>query len=64
MGSRPFIGLAGRRRGIFRCLFTLPSDTFPAPPWLVVGMGGMAGAIGGMLIATIVGHTLQWTGVT
>jgi len=22
----------------------------------------MAGAIGGMLIATIVGHTLQWTG--
>jgi ACS family hexuronate transporter-like MFS transporter len=25
-------------------------------------MGGMAGSIGGMLIATIVGHTLQWTG--
>jgi ACS family hexuronate transporter-like MFS transporter len=28
----------------------------------VVGMGGMAGAIGGMLIAKIVGYTLQWTG--
>jgi ACS family hexuronate transporter-like MFS transporter len=28
----------------------------------VVGIGGMAGAIGGLLIATIVGHVLQWTG--
>ena len=28
----------------------------------VVGFGGMAGAIGGMLMATIVGHVLQWTG--
>jgi ACS family hexuronate transporter-like MFS transporter len=27
-----------------------------------VGIGGMAGAIGGMLIATIVGHVLQWSG--
>ena len=44
-------------------LFTLTSDTFPAQAvGSVVGMGGMAGAIGGMLIATIVGHTLQWTG--
>ena len=43
--------------------FTLTSDTFPAQAvGLVVGMGGMAGAIGGMLIATIVGHTLHWTG--
>jgi ACS family hexuronate transporter-like MFS transporter len=25
-------------------------------------MGGMAGAIGGMLIAEIVGYALQWTG--
>jgi ACS family hexuronate transporter-like MFS transporter len=25
-------------------------------------MGGMAGAVGGMLIAKIVGYTLQWTG--
>jgi ACS family hexuronate transporter-like MFS transporter len=28
----------------------------------VVGIGGMAGAIGGMLIAEVVGHVLQWTG--
>jgi ACS family hexuronate transporter-like MFS transporter len=28
----------------------------------VVGMGGMAGAIGGMLIATATGHLLQLTG--
>jgi ACS family hexuronate transporter-like MFS transporter len=28
----------------------------------VVGIGGMAGAIGGMLIAKIVGYILQWTG--
>ena len=28
----------------------------------MVGIGGMAGAIGGMLIAKIVGYVLQWTG--
>ena len=28
----------------------------------VVGIGGMAGAVGGMLIATVVGYILQWTG--
>jgi ACS family hexuronate transporter-like MFS transporter len=28
----------------------------------VVGIGGMAGAIGGMLIAQAAGHLLQWTG--
>jgi len=28
----------------------------------VVGIGGMAGAVGGMLIAEVVGHVLQWTG--
>ena len=28
----------------------------------VVGIGGMAGALGGMLIAEVVGHVLQWTG--
>jgi ACS family hexuronate transporter-like MFS transporter len=27
-----------------------------------VGIGGMAGAIGGMLIAKIVAYFLQWTG--
>jgi ACS family hexuronate transporter-like MFS transporter len=28
----------------------------------VTGIGGMAGAIGGMLIAKVVGYALQWTG--
>jgi ACS family hexuronate transporter-like MFS transporter len=27
-----------------------------------VGIGGMAGALGGLFIATLVGHVLQWTG--
>jgi len=41
----------------------LTSDIFPSQAvGSVVGIGGMAGAIGGMLIATIVGHILQWSG--
>jgi ACS family hexuronate transporter-like MFS transporter len=28
----------------------------------VVGIGGMAGAVGGMMIAKTVGYVLQWTG--
>jgi ACS family hexuronate transporter-like MFS transporter len=28
----------------------------------VVGIGGMAGAISGMFIASVVGHVLKWTG--
>jgi len=28
----------------------------------VVGIGGMAGAVGGMLIAKVVGYVLEWTG--
>jgi ACS family hexuronate transporter-like MFS transporter len=28
----------------------------------VVGIGGMAGAIGGTFIASLTGHVLQWTG--
>jgi MFS transporter, ACS family, hexuronate transporter len=58
------IGLAaGGHQGFSANLFALPSDTFPSQAvGSVVGMGGMAGAIGGMLIAKIVGHVLQWTG--
>jgi MFS transporter, ACS family, hexuronate transporter len=58
------IGLAAAgHQGFSANLFTLTSDTFPAQAiGSVVGMGGMAGAIGGMLIAKIVGYTLQWTG--
>jgi len=58
------IGLAAAaHQGFSANLFTLPSDMFPAKAvGSVVGIGGMAGAIGGMLIAEVVGHVLQWTG--
>jgi ACS family hexuronate transporter-like MFS transporter len=58
------IGLAAAgHQGFSANLFTLPSDLFPSRAvGSIVGIGGMAGAIGGMLIAEIVGHVLQWTG--
>lgn len=58
------IGLAAAcHQGFSANLFTLTSDMFPARAvGSVVGFGGMAGAIGGLLIATVVGHVLQWTG--
>jgi ACS family hexuronate transporter-like MFS transporter len=58
------IGLAaGGHQGFSANLFALASDMFPSKAVAsVVGMGGMAGAIGGMLIAKIVGYALQWTG--
>jgi ACS family hexuronate transporter-like MFS transporter len=44
-------------------LFTLASDLFPRRAvGSVVGLGGMAGAIGGMLIAKVTGYVLQFTG--
>ena len=48
----------------FSCnLLTLPSDVFPSRAVAsVVGIGGMSGAVGGMLIAKIVGYVLEWTG--
>jgi ACS family hexuronate transporter-like MFS transporter len=63
-GAVLLIGLAAAaHQGFSANLFTLTSDMFPAQAvGSVVGMGGMAGAIGGMLIAKIVGYTLQWTG--
>ena len=63
-GAVLIIGLAaGGHQGFSANLLSVPSDTFPSQAvGSVVGIGGMAGAIGGMLIATIVGHTLQWTG--
>ena len=58
------IGLAAAgHQGFSANLFTLSSDLFPSRAVAsVVGIGGMVGAIGGMLIAEIVGHVLQWTG--
>ena len=44
-------------------IFTFTSDMFPRRAvGTVVGFGGMAGAVGGMLIAKVTGDVLQWTG--
>ena len=58
------IGLAtAAHQGWSANIFTLSSDMFPRRAvGSVVGMGGMAGAFGGMLIAKTVGYVLQWTG--
>jgi ACS family hexuronate transporter-like MFS transporter len=57
------IGLAAAAHQGWSCnLFTLASDMFPKRAVAtVVGLGGFAGAVGGMLIAAAVGHILQWT---
>jgi ACS family hexuronate transporter-like MFS transporter len=62
--SVALIGLAAAaHQGWSANLFTLASDMFPRPAvGSVVGIGGMAGAIGGMLIAKVVGYLLEWTG--
>jgi len=62
--SVAIIGLAtAAHQGWSANLFTLVSDMFPRRAvGSVVGIGGMAGAIGGMLIAKIVGYILDWTG--
>jgi MFS transporter, ACS family, hexuronate transporter len=58
------IGLAAAAHQGFSCnLLTLPSDIFPSRAVAsVAGMGGMAGAVGGMLVAKLVGYRLQHTG--
>ena len=58
------IGLAAAaHQGFSANLLTLPSDMFPTRAVAsVVGIGGMAGALGGMLIAKVVGYVLQSTG--
>ncbi len=63
-GAVVLIGLAAAaHQGFSANLLTLPSDMFPSEAvGSVVGIGGMAGAIGGMLIAKLVGYALQWTG--
>jgi MFS transporter, ACS family, aldohexuronate transporter len=44
-------------------IFTLASDMFPRRAvGSVVGLGGMAGAVGGMLIAKVTGYVLQISG--
>ncbi len=54
---------AAAHQGWSANLFTIVSDTFPRQAvGSVVGLGGMAGAVGGMLIAKTVGYVLHWTG--
>src|SRR4029453_6683709 len=54
---------AAAHQGWSANLFTLVSDTFPRQAvGSVVGLGGMAGAFGGMLIAKLTGYLLQVTG--
>ncbi len=63
-GAVLLIGLAAAaHQGYSTNLFTLPSDTFPSRAvGSVVGIGGMAGAVGGMLMAKVVAYLLQTTG--
>lgn len=58
------VGLAAAaHQGWSANLFTTASDMFPRKAvGSVVGIGGMAGAIGGMLVSKIVGYILTWTG--
>ena len=58
------IGIAAAaHQGWSANLFTTASDMFPRyAVGSVVGLGGMAGAVGGMLLATSAGFLLEWTG--
>ena len=58
------IGLAaGAHQAWSANIFTFASDMFPKKAvGSVTGLGGMAGAIGGMLFSTLAGHILEWTG--
>lgn len=58
------IGLAtAGHQGWSANVLTLPSDLFPRPAVAsVVGIGGFAGAVSGMMIATFIGFLLQATG--
>src|SRR5262245_27903521 len=63
-GAVALISLAAAaHQGWSANLFTLPSDTFPrAAVGTVVGIGGAAGAVGGMLISKVTGYILEFTG--
>ncbi|WP_354015296.1 MFS transporter [Dyella japonica] len=58
------VGLAtAGHQGWSANVYTLTSDLFPRHAVAsVVGMGGFAGAVGGMLISTVIGLLLQATG--
>lgn len=53
---------AAAHQGWSANLFTLVSDTFPKRAVAsVVGIGGLAGAVGGMITSEGIGHVLAWT---
>jgi ACS family hexuronate transporter-like MFS transporter len=54
---------AAAHQGWSANLFTTASDMFPRHAvGSVVGLGGTAGAVGGVLVALVVGYVIQWTG--
>ncbi|MBO0798237.1 MAG: MFS transporter [Blastocatellia bacterium] len=57
------VGLAAAaHQGWSANLFTTTSDMFPRKAvGSVIGIGGMAGAVGGMMISIVVGAILKWT---
>ncbi|HEY6514858.1 MAG TPA: MFS transporter [Steroidobacteraceae bacterium] len=63
-GAVAIVGLATAAHQGFSCnLFTLPSDVFPRRAvGSLVGIGGTAGAIGGMLLAKYAGWVLERLG--
>jgi ACS family hexuronate transporter-like MFS transporter len=63
-GAVALISLAAAaHQGWSANLFTLPSDMFSQRTMgSVVGLGGMAGAIGGMLITKVTASILEYTG--
>jgi len=58
------VGLAASaHQGFAANLYTLVSDTAPRQVVSsIVGIGGMAGAVGGMFVAKLAGYILEWTG--
>jgi ACS family hexuronate transporter-like MFS transporter len=58
------IGLAAAAHQAWSAnIFTFASDMFPKKAvGSVTGLGGMAGAVGGMLFSAAAGHILEWTG--
>lgn len=63
-GAVALVGLAlAAHQGWSANMFTLASDTFPKQAvGSVVGLGGMAGAVGGMFIAKLTAYILEVTG--
>jgi MFS transporter, ACS family, hexuronate transporter len=63
-GAVALISLAtAAHQGWSANVFTLATDMFPRQAiGSVVGLGGFAGAVGGMMIAKLVGYVLQMTG--